>query len=87
MAHTQSVEAHMSHPLFLLLPFVLAATRSFAFGVQSPTEPGARPAMAAETEFRFLVIAILCLTGLLATLGLMIWFPDLGAVIAEYNQN
>ena len=45
-----------------------------------------RAVISAETEYGFLLVAIFCLTGLLITLGAMIYFPDLGAVIAEYNQ-
>jgi len=75
----------MRHPLFLLLPFVLAATR-LAFGIRPPSKYGVQPRIPAETENKALPVVIFCLTGLLITLGLMIRFPDLGAVIAEYNQ-
>jgi hypothetical protein len=72
----------MRHPLFLLLPFVLAATRSLAFGIQSPAKPGARPTIPAERECEVLLIVIVSLLAL----NLIFRFPDLGAVIAEYNQ-
>jgi hypothetical protein len=76
----------MTHPLFLLLPFVLAATRSLAVGVHLPGESGRRPAIPVETEYEILLIVIFCLTGLVICLSLMFRFPDFGAVIAEYNQ-
>ena len=76
----------MRHLLLLLFPIVLAATRSFSFSIQSPSERGARPTITVETEFEFLLITLCCLTGLLVALYLMITFPDLGAIIAAYNQ-
>jgi hypothetical protein len=76
----------MRHPLFLLLPFVLAATRSLAFGIQSPGKPGARPTIPAEREYKVLLIVVFSLSGLLVALTLIFRFPELGAVIAEYNQ-
>jgi hypothetical protein len=77
----------MRHSLFLLLPVVLAgATRSLALGIQLPGKWGVHPTIPTEAEYEALIIAIFCLTGLLLYLGLMIRFPDLGAVIAEYNQ-
>jgi hypothetical protein len=45
-----------------------------------------RPTVSAETEYRGLLLVIFCLTGLLATLALMIRLPELGAQIAELNQ-
>jgi hypothetical protein len=76
----------MRDPFFLLFPFVLAAARSLAFGIQSPRTSEEWRTISAETEYRFLLVAIFSLIGLLITLGVMIRFPDLGAVIAEYNQ-
>jgi hypothetical protein len=73
----------MRHPLLLLLPMVLAASRSLAFGIHSSS---VRPMMPAETESEGLLIIIFCLIGLLMTLSFMIMFPNFGAVIAEYNQ-
>lgn len=75
----------MSHPLFLLLPFVLAATRSLAVGIQLPGA-GREPTIPVQTEYEILMIVIFCLTGLLIGLTLMFWFPDFGAVIADYNR-
>jgi len=75
----------MRDVLLLLFPVVLAATRSLSFGIQSPSR-GMRPTITAETEFEFLLIAICCLTGLLVSLYLMTRFPELGAIITEYNQ-
>jgi hypothetical protein len=76
----------MSHSLFLLLPAVLAASRSLVFGIQSPSGSGVRQSISAEAEYQALVIVVFCLTGLLVTLTFMIRFPGLGAIIAEYNQ-
>jgi hypothetical protein len=73
----------MRHPLLLLLPMALAASRSLALGIQSSS---VRPMMPAETESQGLLIIIFCLIGLLMTLSFMIMFPNFGAVIAEYNQ-
>lgn len=79
-------ESHMREPLFLLLPFVLAATRSLALGIQSLSRAGARPLISAETEHHALRIIIFGLIGLLVTLFVMTRFPHLGAVMTEYNQ-
>lgn len=76
----------MRHPLLLLLPAVLGATRSLAFGIQSPSKAGTRPAIPADAEYQVLLIAIFCLSGLLVSLYLINLFPDLGAQIAEINQ-
>jgi hypothetical protein len=65
----------MQYLSFLLLPFVFAATRSLALGVPS--------IVPAEKEYEFLTVVIFSLLGLLVALSL---FPDLGAVIGEYNQ-
>jgi hypothetical protein len=45
-----------------------------------------RRLVSAEAEYEFLKIAIFCLLGLIATLSLMTRFPELGALIASYNQ-
>lgn len=82
----QQWESRMRDPFFLLFPFVLAAARSLSFGIVSRGPSEEWRTISAETEYRFLMVAIFSLTGLLVTLGLMIRFPDLGAVIAEYNQ-
>jgi uncharacterized membrane protein len=73
-------------PLFLLLLVVLAAARSLASGIQSPSKRGVLPTMTAETEYKFLLIAICCLSSLLVTLYLMTRFPALGVTIAKLNQ-
>lgn len=75
----------MRHPLLLLFPFALAATR-FLFGIRSPSQPRARLTIAADAECQVLLTVIFCLTGLLFSLFLMTQFPDLGATIAELNQ-
>lgn len=76
----------MRDPLFLLLPAVLGATRSLAFAMQPASENGLRSTISVETEYQSLLIAIFCLVGLLLTLSSMICFPELGAVVAQYNQ-
>lgn len=76
----------LSRTLFLFLPFVLAATRSLAFGIQSPGKSGMRPTISAESEYEVLSVAILSLTGLLASLYVMARFPELGKIIAEANK-
>jgi len=83
---TDSGEANMSNPLVLILPFVLAATRSLTLGIQSPSRLESRPTIPAELEYKFLTIITFCLLGLLVALSLMVRFPDFGTVIAEYNQ-
>jgi hypothetical protein len=76
----------MSHPLFLLLPLVLAATRSLAVGIHSLDKSSRRSSQFAEVEYEILLIVVFCLVGLLVTLNLIFRFPDLGAMVAEYNQ-
>ena len=77
----------MRYPLFFIFPFVLAAARSLACGIQAPGKSEGRAAISAETEYGFLLVAIFCLTGLLITLGAMIYFPDLGAVNRGIQSN
>jgi hypothetical protein len=76
----------MRHSALLLLPAVLAATRSLAFGIQSSRKSGARQTIPAETEYEILLVVIFCLTGLLVSLYLMTRFPELGAAISQLNQ-
>lgn len=76
----------MGHPLVLILPFVLAATRSLALGVQPRTGSANSRGLSAETEFEFLAVAAFSLVGLWLTISFMIRFPDLGMVIQQYNQ-
>ena len=76
----------MSDPLVLVLPFIFAATRSLTLVIQSPSRHGSRPIISAEKEHAFLTVVMFCLIGLLVGLGLMVRFPDLGALIEEYNQ-
>jgi len=76
----------MRHQLCLLLPFVLAAVRSLASGIQSVGKSEERSMILVETEYEGLLMAVFCLTGLLITISLNVRFPDLGAVIAEYNR-
>jgi hypothetical protein len=83
---TDSEEANMSNPVLLILPFILAATRSLTLGIQSPRKLGDHPTTSAEREFELLTIVAFCLLGLLVTLEFMIRLPDLGMIIAEYNQ-
>jgi hypothetical protein len=67
----------MRYPLLILVPAVIAATRSLASGIST---------ISAETESEILPIIIFCLTGLLVSLYAMTNFPDLGLAIAEMNQ-
>lgn len=76
----------MGHPLLLLLPVVVAATRSLAFGIQSPNKSAARSAIPAELEYQFLLVVIFCLAGLLISLYVVIRFPDFGTAMAEANR-
>jgi hypothetical protein len=71
-------------PLFLF-PFVLAAGRSLTLGLQSPSRLATGSTVPAEKECEFLTVVTFSLVGLLVALSLMVWFPDLGAVNAEYN--
>jgi hypothetical protein len=75
----------MRHPLILAIACVFAV-RSLALGIQSAAKSEMRPIMSAENERELLKIVTFCLVGLVATFGLMIRYPDLGAVIAEYNK-
>lgn len=75
----------MRYLLLLLLPVVLVATRSLPIGIQLPGERGMSPRMTAQAQYQILLIIVFCLTGLLATLSLMQWFPDLGAIITEHR--
>jgi len=76
----------MPYLVLLLVPPVLAATRSLAFGIQARGEHVARSAISAETEYEMLVVVVFCLTGLLVSLCVMTGFPNLGAIVAEMNQ-
>jgi esterase/lipase superfamily enzyme len=76
----------MHHLPIFIFPFVLAATRSLALGVQSPSRAERRAAIPADMEYQFLTIVTFCLLGLLVALNLIVRFPDFGTVIAEYNQ-
>lgn len=76
----------MRHLLLVLSSSVLGTMRSLAFSIQPPSKPGTRATIPAETEYPVLLITIFCLTGLLVSLCLMSWFPDLGATVADMNQ-
>jgi hypothetical protein len=76
----------MRYPIFLVLPFVLGASRSLVFGIQSPSKHGVRRTLPAEAEYEALLIVIFCLIGLFVTLSLTLRFPALGALLEEYNQ-
>ena len=80
------VEANMSNPLVLVLPCVVAAARSLTLGVRSPTSAERQAIISAEAEYEFLKAVIFFLLSSWVTLNLMIHFPGLGAVIADYNQ-
>ena len=74
----------MHHPFYLLIPFALAAARSLAIEIAPPRVPF--PAILAETEYRVLVGVAFALTMLLIVSSLMNSHPELGAIIAAYNQ-
>jgi hypothetical protein len=76
----------MGHPLVLILPFVLAATRSLALGVQPRSGSATHRGLSAEIEFEFLTVIAFSLVGLWLTISFMIRFPDIGLVIQQYNQ-
>jgi len=75
----------MHYPLVLIIAFFFA-TRSLTLGIESSGRSESRPMISAEKECELLTIMTFCLLGLLVSLSLMIRFPDLGAVIAEYNK-
>lgn len=76
----------MHNPLILLVPVILAATRSLAFAIRTPGKPELRSTTPAEMEFQILLTVVFSLSGLLAALYLTIQFPELGTAIAELNQ-
>jgi hypothetical protein len=76
----------MSNTLVLIVPIILAATRSLTFGIRPPSRLKSHPIVPAEKEYEFLTVVAFCLFGLLVALNLMVCFPDLGAVVSEYNQ-
>jgi hypothetical protein len=80
----------------ILVPTVLAAL-SFTLALQSPTKPiSRRPTQITETARSQLITVItdlnlqavvaLCLINFLPTLYFILRFPDLGALIEQYNQ-
>jgi hypothetical protein len=79
----------------ILVPTVLAAL-SFTLALQSPTKPTIRRTQLAETVRSQLITAItdlnlqavvaFCLIGFLLSLYFILRFPDLGALIEQYNQ-
>jgi hypothetical protein len=52
----------------------------------STTKAYLRRAVSATLTPDLLVIAAFCLIGLLSTFNMVLRFPDLGAVIEQYNQ-
>jgi hypothetical protein len=42
--------------------------------------------VAASRDANLIVIVLFCAIGLLVTVNLMLRFPDLGTLIAQYNQ-
>lgn len=72
----------MHSSFYFLIPFALAATcdlATFPSHVQ-------RSAISAETEFLVLTVVAVTLTILLVVSSLMTTHPEIGALIAEYNQ-
>jgi len=76
----------MHHPLFFLFPFVLVAVRSLTVAIGPTANSGRQLLLTAEAEYELLLIVLFCLSGLLGTVIIILQFPDLGAVIAEYNH-
>lgn len=76
----------MHNPLLLLVPVILAATRSLAFAIQPLVKPAVRSTIPAEMEHQFLLLVVFSLSGLLVSLFLMIRFPEFGEAIAELGQ-
>lgn len=76
----------MGHPPVLILPFVLAATRSLALGVRPRTRSENHRGLSAETEFELLTVIAFGLAGLWLTISFMVRFPGLGLVIQQCNQ-
>jgi hypothetical protein len=77
----------MHDPLILLVPPIFAAIRSLTIAVWPPANSAASSTISAEMEYQFLLVTALSLVGLLATLFVMIQFPDVGEAIAELNQS
>jgi hypothetical protein len=71
--------------LFPLLAVAFAA-RSLALGIHVPRRSNSRSIVSAETEYELLLIIAFCLLGLFVTFFLMVCFPNLGGLVAEYNQ-
>jgi hypothetical protein len=79
----------------ILIPTVLAAL-SFTLVLQSPTKPASRRTQRTETvrsqlitvmtDLNLQAVVALCLIGFLLTLYFILRFPDLGALIEQYNQ-
>ncbi|MBR0790012.1 hypothetical protein JQ631_13115 [Bradyrhizobium manausense] len=74
----------MHHSFYLFLPLALAATPVMALEVL--TSDAKRSAIAAEARYRILIRVAGALTILLVVSSLMTFHPELGAIIAEYNQ-
>lgn len=74
----------MHHSIYFLVPFALAATRDLAIGVAPPRVQ--RSVISPETEYRVLSPVTVALTMLLIGSSLMTTYPELGALIANYNQ-
>ena len=74
----------MHHSIYFLIPFALAATRDLAIGV-APSRVK-RSMISPETEYRVLSPVAIALTVLLIGSSLMTTHPELGALIANYNQ-
>ena len=75
----------MHYPLILLVPVILAV-RSLAVATRPPGKIGVSWSIPAEVEFQILLTVVFSLSGLLASLYLMIKFPEFGNAIAEFNQ-
>jgi hypothetical protein len=71
--------------LFPLLAVAFAA-RSLVLGIHFSRRDESRTIISAEKEYELLMIMAFCLLGLFVTFSLMVCFPNLGGLVAEYNQ-
>lgn len=74
----------MHQSFYLLLPLALAATPVLA--VEFLSQDVRRSATSAEERYRILIRVAVALTMLLVVSSFMTFLPEIGAIIAEYNQ-
>lgn len=74
----------MNHSFYLLLPMALATTPVLAAEIL--TQDVKCPAASAEMRYRILMRVAVALTMLLVVSSFMTFDPEIGAIVAEYNQ-